>query len=55
MNGVNMIVTIVVINVVYVSLFTIRLLFVMKGQNNKEQKSRTPKLKINTTIQICQL
>lgn len=28
-----MIVTIVVINVVYVSLFTIRLLFVMKGQN----------------------
>jgi len=33
MNGINMIVTIVVINVVYVSLFTIRLLFVMKGQN----------------------
>jgi uncharacterized protein YebE (UPF0316 family) len=33
MTGVSMILTIVVINVVYVSLFTIRLLFVMKGQN----------------------
>lgn len=33
MNEVNMIVTIVVINIIYVSLFTIRLLFVMKGQN----------------------
>jgi uncharacterized protein YebE (UPF0316 family) len=33
MNGLEMIVTIVVINIAYVSLFTIRLLFVMKGQN----------------------
>lgn len=33
MNEVSMIVTIVVINVIYVSLFTIRLMFVMKGLN----------------------
>lgn len=33
MNEFEMIVTIVIINIVYVSLFTIRLLFVMKGQN----------------------
>lgn len=32
MSGLSMIVTIVVINIIYVSLFTIRLLFVMKGQ-----------------------
>ncbi|WP_182480664.1 hypothetical protein [Peribacillus asahii] len=35
MNGINMIVTIVVINVVYVSLFTIRLLFVLKRWHQK--------------------
>lgn len=33
MNETNMVVIIIIINVVYVSLFTIRLLFVMKGQN----------------------
>ncbi len=33
MNGVYMVMTIIIINVVYVSSFTIRLLFVMKGQN----------------------
>ncbi|MEC1715126.1 DUF2179 domain-containing protein [Schinkia azotoformans] len=33
MNGFYMVITIIIINVVYVSLFTIRLLFVMKGQN----------------------
>ncbi|WP_147532827.1 DUF2179 domain-containing protein [Bacillus marasmi] len=33
MNEVEMILTIIVINITYVSLFTIRLLFVMKGQN----------------------